>query len=600
MPGPRSTGGTLDVVTLNLIRGALDSASQELGLLIERTSMSPFINEKHDYLIGFANAVGRYVSLRSSFLVGTNLVRPVREHYPLEDMRPGDLYWLNDAYRSQGAISHLPDLAFVAPAFVEGRLLGFAASYAHFWDIGGLRPGSLSPDATEVFQEGIMIPPVRVMREGTWNDELVRLFLQNSRFPTMLRGDIGAMTAAARLGEVRLAELAERFGLDTLLESFDVMLAGNRDAVETEVHRTIHDGTHVRFADATAVDPSTGQPSSIRLVLTRSGDRLEIDTRESTDQAPGPVNLLMHPTIPTMFLATSLMRHDPSFRLNAGASDIVDRVEIRQGSILAPHFPAPIGNRGMTLRRVGEAVLGLMAQLSDGNSPASSAIYDLYVLRSYDDSTGETALVTDGLGVGCGAKPIGDGADAIYGPSQQNFPCEFMELNYPLRFERYGINTDSGGAGRYRGGCGIVREFTFLGSRGELALRLSNASVAAWGVKGGHGANPGAEMAVVNPGTSRERRLKPFSDGNQLEYGDVVRICTAGGGGWGDPFDREPDLVCEDVANGFVSLQGALDEYGVVIDADTMTVDLQATQRRREQPGSTAMFHRGTYLDELW
>lgn len=589
----------VDVVTFNVIRGALQSAAHELGQLIERTSMSPFINEKHDYLIGFADSGGRYVTLRSPFLVGTNLVRPIAEYYPVEEMHPGDLYWLNDAYQSRGAISHLPDLAFVAPAFVDGDLIGFCASYAHLWDIGGIRPGSLSPDATDIFQEGVMVPPVRIVREGEWNDELLRMLLRNSRYPDMLRGDIGAMTSAARLGEARLAELAGRFGRDILVRSFELLLRQNREVVGAQTHRIIQDGTRIRFGDVATHDGATDQPNRIRLKLSRRDDEIVIDATESGDQAQGPVNLLLDETIPVMFLAMSLVRHDPSFSLNAGASNVVDNVILRDGSILAPRFPAPIGSRGITLRKLGEAVLGLVAQLSNGESPASSAAYDLYVLRSHDERTDHMTLVTDGLGVGCGAKPFGDGADAIYGPSQRNFPCEYMELNYPIRLEHYGINPDSGGPGRYRGGCGVVREFTFLGSSGEVAVRLSNASAPAWGVNGGRCAR--LESAVINPGRSTERYLEPFSDRNLLRRGDVVRICTGGGGGWGDPFDREPGRVRADARNGFVSIQSASDDYGVVLDERSLEIDSARTVGwRKTHRSPVKMFHRGDYLDEIW
>ena len=207
----KSATTVCDPVTLQIVRGALRAIQGEMEAVIERTAMSPFIREKKDFYAALFDGAGRLI-VGSNLPVFGDVVGPIAEHYPLETMRPGDIYWFNDCYASKGAVSHSPDQVFVAPVFAEGKLAAFAQSWAHFNDIGGMRAGSLSPECTEIFQEGIIVPPVRVARDGQLNDELLRVFTRNSRFPEMVQGDTRASIAAIRLGERRLVELCERFG----------------------------------------------------------------------------------------------------------------------------------------------------------------------------------------------------------------------------------------------------------------------------------------------------------------------------------------------------------------------------------------------------
>src|SRR6185295_18739881 len=209
-----------DPVTLGIIKGALRSAQIEMETLLARTAMSPFIREKKDYFIALFDPDARLVVGTSAPVFGA-MIEPILEHYPAADMRPGDLYWYNDCYGSKGAVSHSNDQVFVAPVFAEGKLSAYAQSWAHFNDIGGLRPGSISPDATEIFQEGIIVPPIRLARDGVLNEEAMRIFVRNSRFPKMVTGDVRAAVAAVRLGERRLVELFERFGRARTLAAFD-------------------------------------------------------------------------------------------------------------------------------------------------------------------------------------------------------------------------------------------------------------------------------------------------------------------------------------------------------------------------------------------
>lgn len=576
-----------DPVTLEIIRGAARAAQAEMEALLERTAMSAFIREKKDFYTALFDADGA-MAVGSDLPIFGDIVGPVAEHFPIETMREGDLYWYNDCYGSRGAVSHSNDQVFLAPAFRDGKRVGFVMSWAHFSDIGGLRPGSISPDATDHFQEGIIIPPSRLMRDGETNEDLLRTFWRNSRFPTQSQGDTRALMAAVRLGEKRLSEIAARFGTDLLADAFRQLLARTEATVRAKLAAIFPVGT-TRFADTIDTDGHGNGPFTLRLALTRSADdRFTFDARETDDQAPGPVNLLMHPDVPGMALGLYALQDTTGQVLNAGAPRAIDTVLLREGSLLAPRAPAPLGLRGVTMMRLLAALHGLVAVARGGEAPAAHSAYVVITLRGL---AGEKRfLLSDGIGVGYGARPFADGTDAVYFVAQENYPVEFMELTYPVRLRAYGINRDSGGAGRWRGGCGVVREFEVLADTAMLAVRIDSVVNPPWGVAGG--LNGGSGRATIN-GVP----IAALSDGNMLKKGDVFRIETGGGGGWGHPFDRPAEDVLADVAGGFVSPAAAARDYGVVIRDGA--IDADATAAGRATRPDAGLFHRREYRDAV-
>jgi N-methylhydantoinase B len=303
----------------------------------------------------------------------------------------------------------------------------------------------------------------------------------------------------------------------------------------------------------------------------------------------------MHHTVPSFALALLVLGEATGPQHNGGSDSALQEVLVREGSVLRPRWPAALGSRGQTKMRLQSALMGCVARATGGRSPAASAGYSLYVLRGFDARTRRYFLCTDGLAVGHGARPMADGLDAIYGPGQRNYPVEYVPWRFPLRVERYAINTDSGGPGRFRGGCGIVREVRLLGPEATLACRLDNVRMPAYGVAGGLAGRGGA--VTVNPGQPDERAVATLSDGTAIRRNDVIRFETAGGGGWGHPFERAAEQVEADVRCGFVSIDSARLDYGVVIDPETLRVDRRSTARRRRRQPVTKLFHRGTYFD---
>jgi N-methylhydantoinase B len=303
----------------------------------------------------------------------------------------------------------------------------------------------------------------------------------------------------------------------------------------------------------------------------------------------------MHESVPKFMYSLYLTADDPSVLINYGFVEAIGEVKTRPGSLVNPIFPAPLGMRSNTMLRVNNCVFGTLAQATEGQTSAASPVYVIYMLRSFDLKSGDYALCIEGMAVGFGARPFADGIDAVYYVAQKNYPIEFAEMEFGMRVERYSIHRDSGGHGTHRGGCGVVRDIRVIADEGILASRLENVVYPAWGVNGGHSGRPG--KLLVNPGTPDERELKPLSDNNRLRKGDLLRILTPGGGGWGDPLDRDAAQVRDDVLDGFVSAASALADYGVVFTPQTFDVDESATwQQRRRMRRQTAMFHRGDYL----
>jgi N-methylhydantoinase B len=584
---------SVDPVALQIVRGALRAIQSEMEAVIERTAMSPFIREKKDFYAALFDANGRLI-VGSNLPVFGDVIGPIAEHYPLESMHPGDIYWFNDCYASKGAVSHSPDQVFVAPVFADGTLAAFAQSWAHFNDIGGMRPGSLSPDCTDIFQEGIIVPPVRVVREGVVADELLRVFFRNSRFPEMVKGDTRASMAAIRLGERRLVELFQRFGGAGTTAAFERLIEETERELREKLQAFVPEGTHA-FTDTIDSDGQGHGPIKLRYRLDVTGNRVTLDTSGSDDQVPGPVNFLMSPPVPSMIFGSYLLGESQSI-LNAGVERALDEVIVRPGSILQPRWPAPLGMRGVTMMRNMATCLGLLNVATGGRAPAAHSAYVIWYLRGRDDN-GELFLLSDGLGVGYGARPTADGNDAVYLVAQENFPSEFLDSVFPVRVRRYAINPDTGGPGRWRGGCGLIRELEVLAPEAMVSMRIDSVEHPPWGVAGGMGAGTG--RCVVNPGRPDERVLRPLSDGNIVKRGDVVRVETGGGGGWGHPFDREPERVAADVRGGFVSRANAEEHYGVAFAADGLTPDLAATARWRERRPEAKLFHRRGYHEAL-
>jgi N-methylhydantoinase B len=581
----------VDPITLEIIRGSLASTIRDMELLMERCAMSPFIKEKKDYFVGVFDTRGRIVACHISGS-GPGMIDAILRAYPIESMRPGDVYWFNDPYLSDGAVQHHQDMVFVMPVFHGGTVVAFATTFGHYQDIGGLRAGSISPHATEIYHEGLLVPPVRIMQEGRLNEEAYRIFLRNSRLPDLVEGDTRAMMASCRLAEGRLAELFERYGAPTVLAAFEAGIAQTAERTRALFLELVPEGAW-RFHDYLDSDGGVdSRPHRIELALDRRGDHVRLDGSGSDDQARGPINFVTNPGLLRIAFGRYLQALDPDLEVNEGLLRNLDEWVAREGSLLKPRFPAPLGMRANTRFRVMSCIFGALAQANGGRAPAGSPVYVLYYFRAWDEAARRPILCIEGLGVGLGARPFADGVDVIYYIAQENYPVEYVERDFPLRVERYVARADSGGPGFHRGGAGVIRDVRVLCEKAELATRMENTLVAPYGVAGGQAGRTGRIM--LNPGTPDERELPALGDGITLKRGDLLRLETCGGGGWGDPLTREPERVKQDVARGLVTARGALEDYGVALDAVTLEIDKTATdETRRRRARELPLIDRG-------
>ncbi len=565
---------TIDPITLEIVRGAVSSIKLQMEAMVERTAMSPVIKEKMDFFVGIYDLDGQIVDgfLSTS---GPRIVDPVLSEYPLKDMRQGDLYWYNDPHRSQGAIQHTGDMCFLSPVFYESIPVAFAVSYGHFWDIGGSVAGSLSPQASEIFHEGILVPPIRIMRGGEINREAYAVILNNSRFPDMLEGDTRALMAACRLGEERLAELMDKHGRQTVLDAFGEIVRSSVEAYRDYVRSVVVEGEH-HFFDYVDRDPVDDAPRRVDVKLTHHDGKVTADLTGSGPQAKGPVNFITSPGALNLIFARHLSWMNPDLALNEGAVSFLDEVRTRPGTVTYPNFPAPVGLRSHTVIRLMNILGGVLAQSNGGNAPAASPVYVIYNLRSMG-TDGKYLYFSEGVGSGQGARPAADGLNVIYFRDQRNYPVEFEEGEFPLRVERYAIRPDSGGPGLQRGGCGVVRDVRVLVDC-TLSTRMDNVRFPCFGIAGGGAGQPG--RFLLNPDTPRETEPPPAGENISVRAGDLLRVETGGGGGWGDPFERDPGHVRRDVLEGFVTAEAAALDYGIAL-ADDMSIDSEETERLR-------------------
>lgn len=586
----------LDAVTLAIVRGSVEAILREMEALIDRTSISAGIREKKDRFIGVYDAKGRLINAHLAFtgagLIGEHLFRD----YPVDEMQPGDVFWFNDPYFTEGAIQHLGDMCFATPVFAEGRVIAFSTAFGHFRDIGGSKPGSISPSATEIFHEGLRIPAIRIVKAGVFSEEAYRIILANSRFPADLEGDTRAMMAASKLGETRLSELLERYGSEVVSSSFDRLIEENAAAARAALRDLIPEGAY-EFYDYVDSDGLGSEPIRVGMKLTRNGDKIAVDLSDSGPQTKGPVNFIAtHGFINHMF-GIHLVAHNPSLLLNEGLFQIIDELTTKPGTIVQPQFPAATGLRSHARLRLSSCMLGILGQATGGRASANSPVYEIYSLALIDPATGKLDVCTEGLGAGLGGREDADGVDAIYFIAQQNFPIELLEHDHAVRIERYELAADSGGPGLHRGGCGIVRQLRIL-APGELRTRMDNVLFPCWGANGGMSGRPG--RFTLNPGTPRERQVPPVGDGVGVEAGDLLEIVTCGGGGWGDPFLRPAEHVLRDVKRHFVTIDAAKHDYGVVIDPHSLTIDSAATDALRSaERMPRPQFDRGPAADWL-
>jgi N-methylhydantoinase B len=583
----------VDTITLDIIENALRNARFEMDAVLFRTAMSPGIREQHDEFPMIANADGKMVVGQfGSFIHG------FKEAYS-GTIEEGDVFLTTDPYSCNGAVSHANDWLVLMPVFKDGRLLAWASMFGHMTDIGGKVPGSLPTDARQIYEEGIVVPPVKIFRNGELQADLLELILHNCRLPHWNRSDFNAIIAACRTAAKRCTELASRFGDDMLYSAMDELLARNRRAMAQLIRGNIPE-TKQHFEDWVCDDGMGMGPYRIACTMWREGERVIFDFSGTDPQSEGSINFYLNEEMFKMFAGVfMIMVFDPQIMFNDGFYDLMD-VRIPEGTLLKPRRPAALSCRTHALGRIFDVISGLLGQGNPDFLCAAGFSDSPHLMYSGYDRRGEWyQLFQIGFG-GIPARPFGDGPDGhSLWPSFTNVPNEFLECNFPLRIEVYETIPDSGGAGRHRGGNALRVGYRFL-EDGEISIHDDRWLTYPWGVNGGEPGQRSRKLLVCADGSSRI--LPSKCDRIAVKEGDYLQFDTWGGGGWGDPLERDPAKVALDVERGLVSRDGAR-RYGVVIGADG-GVDAPGTDRLRRtmaeaRQGKAGIFNRGGTIEAL-
>ncbi|XVV08554.1 hydantoinase B/oxoprolinase family protein [Actinoplanes sp. CA-131856] len=584
----------VDPVTLDLVENGLRNARYEMDEVLFRTALSPGIREQHDEFPLIADPAGRMVVGQFGLSIPDFLAGFAG------DIGEGDVLLTSDPYACGAAISHANDWLVVLPVYVEGRVVGWASMFGHMSDVGGKTPSSMPTDAKTIYEEGVVIPPFKLYDGGRLNEDALRIILNQVRVPDWNRADLNGLVAACRTAARRVREMCARFGVATYLSALDALLQRNYDAMKTLLHVVFEEGRTLSFTDYICDDGVGFGPYELKLSLTRTGDRVHLDFSGSSPQAIGPVNYYLNENLARMFFGIYMITvADPQILWNDGFYPLID-VTIPDGSYWKPRHPAALNARNHGIGRVFDLFGGLLGQTNPALLNAAGFSSSPHFMYSGNYSSGDRKgewfqLYSIGFG-GIPGRPLGDGPDGhSLWPSFVNIPCEFLESYYPLRIEKWETVADTGGAGLHRGGNGVDVAYRFL-EPGTIAIHDDRWLTYPWGVNGGR---PGARGRKWIDRAGGEREVLPSKCHDvPVRPGDVLHFVTWGGGGWGDPLARDPELVAKEVRRGLVTREGAR-RYGVVVDEAGRVVAGETAKLREDDRGELPVFDMGPPLDEI-
>ena len=570
---PAPVGDKLDGVTLDLIENALRNARHEMDAVLFRSAMSPVIREQHDEFPMITDPKGRMIVGQFGSYV------PAMLKTQNFDLEPGDVILQSDPFQCGGAISHINDWLILVPVFFHGNLVGFTSMFGHMMDVGGPVPGSMPTAATSIFGEGLRIPPIKLYEGGILNRAALDLIMNNTRTPEMNYSDLMAILAGCRAGEKRVIELCERFGGNIYADACDALLERTERAMRQLIVANLPTEPQ-SFEDYVDSDGCGNGPFKMKLTVWREGEHAYFDWTGTADQAPGPINFYLHEGMFKMFIGVyMIMVFDPQILFNDGFYDLI-HVTLPKGSLVHPDFPASLGCRTHTLSRQFDVMGGALSHNAPELATAAGYGSSPHFLFSGTDLDGRDFQLMEILYGGIPGRPIGDGMDGhSWWPLFENIPTEYLETYYPMVIESYGSIKDTGGAGLHRGGNGIEKIYRLL-AEGDVSIHDDRDVSQPWGILGG---KPGAVSKKFLIRKDGEKTPLPAKiDNVRVRPGDRIVFCTAGGGGWGDPLERDPIWVRNDVARKLVSIELAHSDYGVVLEGAEIVVDHRASQDLRE------------------
>lgn len=543
----------MDPATVQVVFSRLQSTAEEMWAALVRASYSVNIKERNDCSAAVFDRRGEVIAMPSRATVPIHLssldgvVQAVLQRFPRVSMRPGDMFIANDPYIPGGGGSHLPDLTVVAPVFGRSNaIVAFVANLGHHSDIGGPAAGSQSVRNSTIFHEGLRLPPVRIVREGEVQEDVVDLIALNSRLPDERAGDLHAQFAANRTGSRGVQEACDRFGESTLSLCMDEIIAYSERRMRATL-RQLPDGVYdnVDYFDDDGIHQ---EPLRIQVRVTKSQDSLAFDFAGTCPQVPAAINVPLVGTRATVFCVVKTL-FDPELPPNAGVHRVMS-VSAPPGTLVSAVSPAAVANRSPTCQVVGDVVAGALAQLMPAESVAGCGSMVGYRIGGIDPRSGKYRVEYQAFAGGHGATGFADGMDSVrvWASGAANAPVEADEIAHPIIVHRYELRPGSGGRGQYRGGLGIRRVFTSYGENSIISTSGTRLRVAPPGIFGGEDGACGG--FTINPGTDREQRLGELARDYQLTPGDVVEVRSPGGAGWGDWQRRASDLLRRDLEEG--------------------------------------------------
>lgn len=576
-------GRKFDPAMTEIMNRKFSAITEQMTVNLRRSSRSVYVKEGGDFGVGLVDLKGHIFAWPSSTSVTSidHFCGPVLK--AVGPLVPGDVIITNDPYRSEGLSTHLPDLTLVMPYFHAGEIVAYGWCFIHFIDVGGKVPSSISPSNTEIFQEGLIIPPLKLTKAGVPNDDVLAIIVANTRLPDQNIADLKAMIGALKVGGQRVADLIGQVGKETFIAAQqdvqDYAAARARDAL-----RRLPDGVYEAW-DYLDDDLVSRIPIRVRLKMTVRDGQIELDLSGTDPQVIAAYNVptlgRLHPWL-AVGITRFILSNEQGVPLNYGLYRHISVVNPK-GTVLNAEFPDAVGIRQAVAQRFNDTVTAALMQAApDLICAPSSGIVVPIVLAEADSIGGNRNLtVVEPFVGGTGAYLGNDGVDGRDGSmaNLNNHPIEVIENDIGLIVREYDIRIDSGGPGRWRGGTGQVLTFEVIKDGGVVFSRgMERLIFTAWGYGGGMPAHP--FRVFLNRGRPDERELRKI-DALSVNQGDTVSFLSPGGGGYGDPFDRDPELVARDVRLGFVSSESARRDYGVAV-ADSGRADVDETARLRD------------------
>ena len=572
---------TVDPLTLAVVRGALEEIAEEMDWTLKRTAFSPVISEGNDLANGIYDAATGEVIVQGKWGLALFIgimqftTERVIQEVARRGIEPEDIFFVNDPY-SGG--THLMDVGMVKPFYYKGELFAYLANRGHWPDMGGSVPGGFGANSSEVFQEGLRIPPVKLFKRGRLDEDVFRIIMSNIRVAEERTGDLQAHLSAFTVGERRLTNLLDRYGVETVRACIESLKLRSERQMRSYLAE-IPDGTY-EYEDFMDSDGIEDRPLKIALKLTIEGSEALLDFSNSSPPCRGPMNSVISTTKSACYLA---FKHVfPEIPVNSGCFSPI-QFHIPESTFLNARLPRPVaGCASEVSQRVGDVVMGALGQAIPER--VSAGIFGTITNLSIGGTDGEVGdyvmyMFNGGVyGGHAGGDGLNYGSPIISVARSQ--PVELYEQRYPVRIRKFALREKSAGAGKRRGGFGAVIETEFVRGEGTASIIGDRGKFAPRGIEGG-GDGEKCHIEFIRGG---QRYVSPHltKDSNiRLEPGDVVRLFTPGGGGYGDPMERDPDLVFDDVRNGLIGAGSALDDYGVVIARESMEVDHAATESER-------------------